>query len=164
MNRALVITAICGALVISACSDHSQDGVIACSRGADESSRVETARVLVTVDASNFRTLIDYWAQDVVHREPMLTNTGRAEIEEYFAAMFSGSSYGFPPDRRVVVRDEVYKSQQDGGMTYMATVQWSGTAGNDFFLQDGMSIIKFRPGEGCPSYQRDYFTEGDSWW
>jgi hypothetical protein len=27
-----------------------------------------------------------------------------------------------------------------------------------------MSIIKFRPGEGCASYQRDYFTEGDSWW
>jgi hypothetical protein len=164
MRRASVIAAICAVLVVSACSDNSAGGASTCSRGADEASRVETARALVTVDASNFRTLIDYWAQDVVHREPVLTNTGRAEVEEYFAAMFSGSSYGFPPDRRVVVRDEVYTSQQDGSMTYMATVQWSGTAGNDFFLQNGMSIIKFRPGEGCPYYQRDYFNEGDSWW
>lgn len=164
MKRALVIAVICGAHLVSACSDHSHEGISACSRGADELSRVETARSLVTVDAANFRTLIDYWAEDVVHREPVLTNTGRVEVAEYFAAMFSGSSYGFPTDRRVVIRDEVYKSQQDGSMTYMATVQWSGTAGNDFFLQDGMSIIKFRPGEGCPSYQRDYYTEGDSWW
>ena len=164
MKRASIIAAICVALVVSACSDHSQQDAAACSRPADESSRVETARALVTVDASNFRTLIDYWAQDVVHREPVLTNTGRAEVAEYFAAMFSGSPYGFPLDRKVVVRDEVYKSLEDGSMTYMATVQWSGTAGNDFFLQSGMSIVKFRPGEGCASYQRDYFTEGDSWW
>jgi hypothetical protein len=164
MSRALLIGALCGALVLPACSNHSDEGASACVRGADEASRVETARALVTVDASNFRTLINYWAEDVVHREPVLTNTGRAEVAEYFAAMYSGSSYGFPPDRRVVVRDELYQSQQDGGMTYMATVQWSGTFGNEFFLQNGMSIVKFRPGEGCPYYQRDYVNEGDTWW
>jgi hypothetical protein len=164
MSRALVIAAIYGALLVSACSDQSNEGADACVRGADEASRLETARALVTVDASSLPSLINYWAEDVVHREPVLTNTGRAEVAEYFAAMFSGSSYGFPQDRHVVIKDELYHSQQDGGMTYMATVQWSGTFGNEFFLQRGMSIIKFRPGEGCPSYQRDYFNEGDTWW
>lgn len=164
MNRLPVIAAICGALFVFACSDHSDRGTYACARGADEASRVETARALVTVDASSFPTLTNYWAEDVVHREPVLTNTGRAEVAEYFAAMFSGSSYGFPADRRVAVRDELFTSQPDGGMTYMATVQWSGTFGNEFFLQNGMSIVKFRPGEGCAAYQRDYYSEGDTWW
>jgi len=165
MSRAPVIAMMCGLLLVSACSEQSNSGgAYACVRGADEASRVETARALVTVDASNFRTLVDYWAEDVVHREPVLTNTGRGEVAEYFAAMFSGSSYGFPSDRQVSISDELFMSQRGGGMTYMATVQWSGTFGNEFFLQNGMSIVKFRPGEGCASFQRDYYTEGDTWW
>lgn len=164
MRRARVIAAMCGMLILSACSNGSDEGVYDCIRGADTASRIETARAVVTVNATSFRNVSSYWAEDVIHREPVLTNRGRAEVAEYFAAMFSGSSYGFPPDRRVVVKDELYQSQQDGGMTYMATVQWSGTFGSEFFLQDGMSIVKFRPGEGCPSYQRDYYTEGDTWW
>lgn len=166
MHRLPVIAAICGVFIASACSDHSNSnqGVHACLRGADEASRVETARALVSAEASNYSSLTNYWAEDVVHREPVLTNTGRAEVAEYFEAMFSGSSYGFPADRRVVITNELFTSQPDGGMTYMATVQWSGTFGNEFFLQNGMSIVKFRPGEGCAAYQRDYYSEGDTWW
>lgn len=78
--------------------------------------------------------------------------------------MFSGTAYGFPDDRQVVIKNELYRTYPDDSMTYMATVEWSGTFGTEVFTQTGMSIIKFRPEEGCPSYHRDYSTEGDTWW
>ena len=136
-----------------------------CSRAADETSRVETARALVTLNASNYLSRINYWAEDVVYREPVWTNTGRAELLDYLSAVFAGTAYGFPADRQVVIKDELYNTHpEDGSMTYMATVEWSGTFGTEFFTQTGMSILKFRPGEGCPNYHRDYSTEGDTWW
>lgn len=135
-----------------------------CSRDADEASRVQTARALVTVNASNYLSLINYWAEDIVYREPVWTNSGRQELLDYLTAVFSGSAYGFPDDRQVVIKNELYKTDAEGEMTYMATVEWSGTFANQFFTQTGMSIIKFRPGEGCPYYHRDYSTEGDTWW
>jgi len=49
-------------------------------------------------------------------------------------------------------------------MTYIATMEWSGHFGTEFFIQRGISIIKFDPGEGCPSFHRDYWSEGDTWW
>jgi hypothetical protein len=136
-----------------------------CSRDADEASRIATARALVTLNASNYLSLIDYWAEDIVYREPVWTNTGRAELLDYLSAVFAGTAYGFPDNRQVAIKNELYNTHpEDGSMTYMATVEWSGTFGTEFFTQTGMSIIKFRPGEGCPYYHRDYSTEGDTWW
>ena len=135
-----------------------------CSRAADEGSRVETARALVTLNASNYLSRINYWAEDIVYKEPVWTNSGRAELLDYLSAVFAGTDYGFPADRQVVIKDELYNTLPDGSMTYMATVEWSGTFGSKFFTQAGMSILKFRPGEGCPNYHRDYTTEGDTWW
>jgi len=135
-----------------------------CSRAADELSRVETAQALVTLNASNYLSRINYWAEDIVYKEPVWTNSGRAELLNYLSAVFAGTNYGFPADRQVVIKDELYNTQTDGSMTYMATVEWSGTFGTEFFTQTGMSILKFRPGEGCPNYHRDYSTEGDTWW
>ena len=135
-----------------------------CSREADEDSRVSTAQALVTLNASNYLSRIDYWAEDIVYKEPVWTNTGRQELLDYLSAVFSGSAYGYPDDRQVVIKNELYETDKDGAMTYMATVEWSGTFGTEYFAQTGMSILKFRPGEGCPSYHRDYSTEGDTWW
>jgi len=135
-----------------------------CSRAADELSRVATAQALVTINASDYLSRINYWAEDIVYKEPVWTNTGRAELLDYLSAVFAGTNYGFPADRQVVIKDELYNTLPDGSMTYMATVEWSGTFGTEFFTQTGMSILKFRPGEGCPNYHRDYSTEGDTWW
>ncbi len=168
MGRVLTIGAIWLSVLLFGCSDGSDNGsdnvAVSCSLAADEASRVQTARALVTVDASNYESLIGYWAEDVVYRESVLTNSGREEMLEYLSAMFSGSAYGFPLDRQVVIKDELYHTQADGNMSYMATVEWSGTFGSEFFRQTGMSIVKFRPGEGCAYYHRDYSSEGDTWW
>lgn len=137
---------------------------LGCDRAADEPTRLVTARALVTVNAENYASVVNYWAEDVVYKEPVLTNHGRGEMLEYLSAVYGGSAYGFPMDKAVTIKDELYKTHQDGSMTYMATVQWSGTFGTAFFFQKGMSIVKFRPGEGCAYYHRDYFTEGDTWW
>jgi len=84
---------------------------------------------------------------------------------DYLAAMFSGTAYGFPMDRAVTIKDEVWLTDLvDDSMIYIATIQWSGTFGTEFFSQTGMSIIEFLPGEGCPSFHRDYYSEGDTWW
>lgn len=158
MKRALFLIISC--LLIISCSDHSSD----CDRSADEASRVQTAQALLDIDASNYQSRINYWAKDITYREPVLTNSGRAEMLDYLMAVFSGSAYGLPTDRKVEIKDELYSTAEDGSMTYMATLQWSGTVGTEFFTQTGMSIIKFRAGEGCPYYHRNYYTEGDSWW
>jgi len=135
-----------------------------CSRPADEAARLATARALVTVNSTTYQSVINYWAEDVVYKEPVLTNVGRVEMLEYLQTVYGGSPFGFPMDKHTTIRNELYKTHPDGSMTYMATIEWSGTFGTAFFIQKGMSIVKFRPGEGCASYHRDYFTEGDSWW
>jgi hypothetical protein len=139
-----------------------------CDRATDEASRLETARSLLKVnaragDVNHYDNVINYWAEDVTYKDPVFTNTGRHELYEYLTAIFSGTSYGFPLDREPEIRDEVYRTYPDDSMTYMATAQWSGTFGTEYYFQTGMSIIKFRPGKGCPSYHRDYYSEGDSW-
>lgn len=156
------------ALLTSACFIFSGE-VLAqiapgCGRASNEATRLETARALVTVNVGNYPSVMNYWAEDVVYKEPVLTNHGRQEMLEYLEAVYGGSVFGFPMDKAVTIKDELYKTHHDGSMTYMATVQWSGTFGTAFFFQKGMSIVKFRPGEGCAYYQRDYFTEGDTWW
>jgi hypothetical protein len=162
IDRDLMVTVLDARQCVARCT--LPGCVEPCSRAADETSRVETSRALVTLNASNYLSRINYWAEDVVYREPVWTNTGRAEVLDYLSAVFAGTDYGFPADRQVAVKDELYNTQPDGSMTYMATVEWSGTIGTEFFTQTGMSILKFRPGEGCPNYHRDYSTEGDTWW
>jgi hypothetical protein len=164
VKKAFFIVCAYALLLLFGCSDNSDQRVPDCSRDAEEGSRVLTAQALLNMNAANYTSLINYWAEDVVYREPVLTNTGRQEMLEYLTAVFSGTAYGFPNDRDVEIKNELYSTAQDGSMTYMATLQWSGTFGNELFTQTGMSIIKFRPGEGCPYYHRDYYSEGDSWW
>jgi hypothetical protein len=164
MKRVLVVVALCAVVFLSIAQGAVAQITPGCDRAPDEAARVETARALVSLNAANYESVINYWAEDVVYKEPVLTNIGRQQMLDYLDAMFGGTAYGFPDDRDVTVRDEVVKTHPDDSMTYMATIQWSGTFGTEFFIQKGMSIVKFRPGEGCPYYHRDYYTEGDTWW
>lgn len=135
-----------------------------CDRGVSEAARVQTARDLLEIDVSNYASRVNYWAEDVVYKEPVLTNNGRQEMFDYLSAMFGGTAYGFPTDKVVTIKDEAWEVYPDGSMLYTATMEWSGTFGTEFFIQTGLATLTFDPGEGCPSYHRDYWSEGDTWW
>jgi hypothetical protein len=78
---------------------------------------------------------------------------------DYLTNIFASS-----PDMNMELKDEMYGYDDTGDFVYMSTNVWSGTwAGVGSYVQEGMSVVKFAPGEGCAYYQRDYFTEGDTW-
>ena len=164
MRRTYVLSIFCTFLLLFMTGSALAQITPGCDRAADEATRAATARALVDVEADNYESVINYWAEDIIYKEPVLTNSGRQEMLDYLAAVFGGSYYGFPSDKAVTVKDELIKTHPDDSATYIATMEWSATLGTAFYIQTGMSIIKFRPGEGCPYYQRDYFTEGDTWW
>jgi hypothetical protein len=164
MKKAYAISIFCTLLFPFMAGSALGQVTTGCDRGVTEAGRLQTARDLLEVDASNYALRVNYWAEDVVYREPVFTNHGRQEMFDYLAAMFGGTAYGFPDDKVVTIKDEVYHTDVDDNMTYIATMEWSGHLGTEFFIQTGMSIVKFDPGEGCPSYHRDYWSEGDTWW
>ncbi len=168
MKKAYGISTLCTLLLLLLTGPALAQPFSGCGRTADEATRVETARSLLKVndrpgDVDHYDTVINYWAEDVTYIEPIFTNTGRDEMYDYLKKMFGGTIYGFPDDKELEIKEEVYQTYPDDSMTYMATVQWSGTFGSEYYFQTGMSIIKFQPGEGCPSYHRDYYSEGDTW-
>lgn len=141
-----------------------------CDRAADEGTRVETARAILRVNAQTYRTVINYWAVNgsgedgtgedgAVYEETTLRNYTRQEMWEYLNRVFQWSS-----DMELVTMDELWETHSDGSMTYMVVNKWFGTTMGGYYEQPGISIVKFRPGEGCAAYQRDYFSEGDTWW
>jgi hypothetical protein len=146
-----------------------------CNQPTDEASRVETARSLLKVnarpgDVNNYHTVINFWAvhgsgedgagdDGPVYKESIASNSGRQEMWDYLEEVFSWSS-----DMELVILDEIYQTDPDDSFMYTAVNKWFGTTGAGYYEQPGISIIKFRPGEGCASYQRDYFSEGDTYW
>jgi hypothetical protein len=164
MKKVFGISVLCTLLFLFITGNAMAQIVPGCARASDETTRIETARALLDLNMGNYASVINYWAEDITYKEPVLTNSGRQEMLDYLEAMFGGTAYGYPNDRAVTIKDQVATTHPDGSMTYMATLEWTGTFGTGFFIQTGMSIIKFAPGEGCPSYHRDYFTEGDTWW
>ena len=155
------------------------DPVNCCDRAADEAARVETARQILRVnarvvdgvpDVDHYHTAINGWAVNgsgedgvgedgAVYQESTLSNFGRQEMWDYLDAIFAWSS-----DMELVTLDEIYMTHPDGSMTYMVGNKWFGSTDAGYYEQPGFSIVKFRPGEGCAAYQRDYFTEGDTYW
>jgi hypothetical protein len=170
MKRGYVIPALCVLsllfLPLSAMAQ-IQDG---CNRTLGQ--RLETARALVTLEKDNYASRINYWGMDdeegeFTYKEPVFTNTSRQEMLDYLDAVFGGTIYGFPDDREVFIDDELTMIDPAPGSDdwiYAAATHWTGTFDHQFFSQSGMSIVKFRPGEACPYYHRDYWTEGDTWW
>jgi hypothetical protein len=136
-----------------------------CDRSdTSETGRMTTAQEILEADLGNYASRINHRAPDILHKDPFFTNTGHAEVLDYLDGFHSGSIYGWTDDRAVTVKDEVATTYPDGSMTYIATLQWTGTSTVGFYFQTGMAIMKFRPGEGCPYYHRDYWSEGDSWY
>jgi hypothetical protein len=164
MKKAFVFSTLSALLFLFITGNALAQIVPGCARAADEATRIETARALLTVDAGNYASVINYWADDVIYKEPVLTNYTRYEMLDYLGAVFGGTLYGFPDDRVVTIKDEIAKTWPDGSMTYIANLEWTGTSAVGFYFQTGMSIIKFRTGEGCPYYHRDYFNEVDNWY
>jgi hypothetical protein len=164
MKKAYAISVFCALLILFTTGSALAQIVPGCARADDETTRIETARAVLELTASNYASVINYWADDIVYKDPFLTNNGRQEMLDYLDAFYSGSIYGWPDDKVVTIKDELAKTWPDGSMTYLATIQWTGTSPLGFYFQTGMSIIKFRPGEGCPYEHRDYWTEGDSWY
>ena len=167
MKRGYVVPALCVLsllfLPVSALAQISGS----CDRTVGE--RLETARALVTLEKDNYASRINYWGMSAdekafTYKEPVLTNTGRQEMLDYLDAVFGGTAYGFPDDREVFIDDELTETDTNGDWIYAAATHWTGTFDHQFFSQSGMSIVKFRAGEACPYYHRDYWTEGDTWW
>ncbi len=183
MKKGHIISLFCTLLLLAASGtafaqpfDSSEcasalDPVNCCDRAADEATRVETAREILKVGADDYLTVINYWAVDgsgedgvgydgAVYKEAVLTNFSRQEMFDYLDVIF-----GISPDMEMHIIEEVWITHPDDSMTYMATDQWYGTwEGSGAYVQPGSAVVKFRPGEGCASYQRDYFTEADTWW
>ena len=152
-----------------------------CNRAADEGTRVETARSILKVngrvdsvtgdkDVDHYHTVINFWAENgsgqdgvgvdgAVYQESTLSNFTRQEMWDYLDVVFTWSS-----DMELVVYDELWETHDDDSMTYMNVNRWFGSTNDGYYEQPGISIVKFRPGEGCAAYQRDYFSEGDTWW
>jgi len=152
-----------------------------CDRATDEATRVETARSILKVngrldefgvkDVDHYHTVINYWAENgsgedgvgedgAVYRESMLSNHTRQEMWEYLDYIFND----FSSDMELQLLEELWKTYPDDSMTYMTVNRWFGSTSGGYYEQPGISIVKFRPGEGCAAYQRDYFSEGDTWW
>jgi len=160
------------------------DPVHCCDRSALEATRVETARSILKVntrpdpsqpdgrDVDHYYRVINYWAVNgsgedgigedgAVYQESTLSNLGRQEMWDYLHVIFTS----FSSDMELLTFDELWETHPDGSMTYMVVNKWFGsTMGGGLYEQPGISIVQFRPNEGCASYQRDYFSEGDTWW
>jgi hypothetical protein len=157
MKKTLLIPVLCMLLILVMGAAAQAQPVAGCDRTVAQ--RLDTARALVTIDALNYSDVVNYWAEDAVHYDPMFLNSDRAEVWSYLQALF-----GWRPDMVRTITDELFKEHPDGSATYMATIKWSGDAEFGYYRDPGMSIVKFDPGEGCASYHRDYFSEGDVWW
>jgi hypothetical protein len=141
-------------------------------------SRLATAQQIVTVNGSTYEDIVDLYdyryadtddhPYKFYYKEPVLTNKNRTEMLQYLEALHNDNpdrTYGVPNDRVVVIRDELCKTDtDDGSATYIAAIEWSGDFNKEFYIQTGMSILKFAPGRNGPYYHRDYWTEGDTWW
>lgn len=152
-----------------------------CTRAADEATRIETARSILKVNGrvdpetgeknvDHYHKVINYWAETgsgedgigedgALYQESTLSNFTRQEMWDYLDVVFRWSS-----DMELVTMEEIWETHDDNSMTYMAVNKWFGNTAGGYYEQPGISIVKFRPDEGCAAYQRDYFTEGDTWW
>jgi hypothetical protein len=176
--RSLLLSAVFCLIAAPAANSQVIPG---CHQASDEETRVETARSILKVngrvdpvtgvkDIDHYHRVINFWAEKgsgedgagedgAVYQETTLSNFTRQEMWDYLDVVFSWSS-----DMELVVMDEIWKTQPDDSMTYMVVNKWFGSTDGGYYEQPGISIVKFRPGEGCAAYQRDYFSEGDTWW
>ena len=160
MKRGYVIYVVCAVSLLLIPVSALGQPVPGCTRGTEVSDLVETAERILMVNAGDYQEVINFWAEDAIYKEAVVTNSSRQEMYEYLDLIFAWSA-----DMELVIGDKMYGfDPESGDFIYTATNVWSGTwDGYTPYVQEGMSIVKFRPGEGCAYFQRDYFTEGDTW-
>ena len=160
MKKGFLIYVLCALSLLILPASALAQPVAGCARGTEVSDLVYTAERILMVNAGDYQEVINFWSEDTTYKEAVVTNDGREEMYAYLDNIFAWSS-----DMELVIGDKMYGFDPGtGDFIYTATNVWSGTwDGYTPYVQEGMSIVKFRAGEGCAYYQRDYFTEGDTW-
>jgi len=113
--------------------------------------RAEIGRALVEINSQNWPSLLQYYADDIEYRDPIVTIEGIDTMAEFLGRLFASG-----PDLVTTVEDETCI---DG--IYAATWTMAGSLGGVPYTAKGMSIIKFRPRSLKAYYSRDYYSEGD---
>lgn len=113
--------------------------------------RLAIGRALLEVQASNWPEIIPYYTADVEYSDPIVSVQGIDVMTEFLARLFVST-----PDLITVVEDETCING-----IYSATWTMTGLFSGVPYAAQGMSVIKFRPGERQAYYQKDYYSEGD---
>lgn len=113
--------------------------------------QMEIGRALVEINADNWTSLLQYYANNIEYRDPIVEIDGIDIMTEFLGRLFSSA-----PDLVTTVEDE---SLVRG--VYTATWTMTGQFGGVPFSAKGMSIVKFHGWSTRVYYSRDYYTEGD---
>jgi hypothetical protein len=113
--------------------------------------RMEIGRALVEINAENWPSLLQYYADDIEYHDPIVDIYGIETMAEFLGRLFSAS-----PDLVTTVEDETLI-----GGVYTATWTMSGQFDGVPFSAQGMSRVKFGAWSTQVYYSRDYYTEGD---
>jgi hypothetical protein len=168
MKKAYFISILCALPFLFMTGSALAQPVPGCDRTVEQ--RLETADAALEVDALDYHYVINYWAEQgsgedgigfdgAVYEESVLRNFTRMEMWLYLEKIFNWSS-----DMVLETGEWLFQNNPDGSAIYMAVNKWYGTTEAGYYEQPGISVFHFRPGEGCIAYQRDYFSEGDTWY
>jgi hypothetical protein len=113
--------------------------------------RLEVGRALVEINATNWQSLLPYYADDYQYYDPIVYINGFDELVPFFARLFASS-----PDLITTVEDEMLV-----GDVYTATWTMVGKFDGVPYEAKGMSILKFDPWSTQAYYSRDYYSEAD---
>ena len=113
--------------------------------------RLNVGRALVEINAANWQSLLQYYADDYQYYDPIVYIDGFEELVPFFARLFASS-----PDLVTTVEDEMLI-----GNVYTATWTMEGKFDGVPYEAKGMSILKFDPWSTQAYYSRDYYSEAD---
>ena len=113
--------------------------------------RLNVGRELVEINAANWLSLLQYYADDYQYYDPIVYIDGFEELVPFFARLFASS-----PDLVTTVEDEMLI-----GNMYTATWTMEGKFDGVPYEAKGMSILKFDPWSTQAYYSRDYYSEAD---
>lgn len=113
--------------------------------------RKEIGRSLVEINAGNWTSLLQYYADDIEYSDPIVHIEGIGTMTEFLGRLFASG-----PDLITTVEDETCING-----IYSATWTMAGSLEGVPYYASGMSIIKFRPKSLKAYYAKDYYSEGD---
>ena len=163
--------------LISMSSSSSQQAEQASSLSASQlkEERIQNARLLMTVDKTNWKEVVKLWTKDATYIEPSFQIQGEEELTYFLSNLFAEDFV--QDDYKFDILDEVYEGEgesenNDEDCKYMCYWRMYGTFIKKFgplitisekFDAKGCSIMKFRSGEAKCYFHHDLYTEGDLW-